>query len=213
MLLKQVEEVIWRVYQNGVPEADKQKLRQQDILQQVKMAYGAMMRQAYYTSKAANDGQPDYYFYSPILSVQTFKLTDANSQGMRRAEMGNFDLYRLPKNSHFTNVYSNSSDCSKGQSGEITQVQPGEENFYAGNPDMIFFQFFVVKGRGINTYNLPTCVKEIDVEATYDGEDIDISNDIAFDIANQVLATDLKIKELFSPMELQKEIQKEAELK
>jgi len=194
VILKQVQEVIWRYYQEGRAKATSQELREKDIAQMVRMALSNQMRALYYENNKLNDGN-EYYFTSPLLSTQIFTLGDADIKGMRRADMSKFDLYRLPKNSHITNAVPMGTGC-KGNDGsmEMTQVQPGEENFYL-SPEFKFFKFFVVKGRGINTYNLPPCIKEVAIESTFDSDLIDISLDIAFDISNQILGVSLKLKQ------------------
>ena len=193
MRLQQLSEVIWRFYQEGRAKATAQTLREADMMQYAKSALSNMMRQQYLVSRKMNDGE-EYYFYSQILSIKNFPLSDTDARGMRRADMGDIDLYRLPKNMHFTNAYPIGTGCIGNDSTlELTQVQPGEENFYLGG-DYDFFKFFVVKGKGINTYHLPPCIESLDIETTYDSPDIDVSLDQAMDVANIVLGVSLKIK-------------------
>lgn len=191
MFLNVLTQVVWDFYQNGRPKASEQSYSEAQISQYTRMAVGDICRFLFTQFKKMDNGE-EYYFSSPLLSVQNFNLCDANGIGMRRADMTKFDLYRLPKNSHITNAYP--QGCEDGDDGKsIPQVQPGEENFYAGKAKFKFYKFYVVKGRGINTYNLPPCIKSIDVEATFDGDEVDISLDVAFDAANQVLGTMLRI--------------------
>lgn len=193
MNIKEVSETIWNFYNVGRSKSTSLTLTEADILQYVKMALSGMMRQQYLTSKKIGDGN-EYYFYSQILSIKNFPLSDPDNRGMRRASMDGVDLYRLPQNMHLTNIYPKSDGCL-GSDGslEISQVSPGEENFYLSG-DYDFFAFYVVKGTGINTYHLPPCIKSIDVETTYDGDDVEVSLDQAMDIANIVLGVSLKVK-------------------
>ena len=194
MILKQLQEVIWRYYQEGRAKATSQELKLADIGQMVRMGLSNQMRSLYYENLKLNDGN-EYFFKSPLLSTIVFPLSDADITGMRRADMSSFDVYRLPKNSHITNAVPLGTGCN-GNDGsmQMTQVQPGEENFYL-SPEFKFFKFYVVKGRGINTYNLPPCITNVGVESTFDSDLLDISLDIAFDIANQVLGVSLKLKQ------------------
>src|ERR1700760_3789099 len=186
MTLQQLSEVIWRFYQVGRAKATSQTITEADIMQYAKAALSCMMRQQYMLSKKMNDGE-EYYFYSQILSIKRFNLNDPDNRGMRRADMGSIDLYRLPKNMHFTNIYPIGDSCTGGDGSlELTQVSPGEENFYLSG-DYDFFKFYVVKGKGINTYHLPPCIKSLDIETTYDSPEIDVSLDQAMDVANVVL--------------------------
>lgn len=193
MKIKQLAEVVWRFQYDGRPKATAQTLSRADVLQMCTLSYGEIMRQRFYDSKAKDEyNQPDYSFLSPLLTVQRFTLDDANIIGLRRADMSKFDLVRLPKNAHITNVYPVGSDCGGQAVGEITQVSPGEENFYL-TPDFTSFLFFVVKGRGLNTYHVPPCVKSIDVETTYVTDDFDVSLDIGYEIAISVLTVGGKV--------------------
>jgi hypothetical protein len=191
MKLKQLGEIVFRFYNEGRVNVTQLTLKEADILQYCRIAFANIMRQLYYANKKMNDGD-EYYFSSPVLDIKKFALTEPNAVGMRRADMSAFDLYRLPKNSHIPNVYPVGQGCGTQDVGEITQVQPGEENFYLG-PEFSDFMFYVVKGRGINTYHVPSCIKEVDVEATYDNDNVEVSDDIAFDVANQVLGVALRI--------------------
>lgn len=209
MILKSLSELIWRFYQNGKAKANNQHLLKQDISQKIKLLFADAMRQRYFESMKADEfNQPDYAFVSPILAVKRFPLSDPDIKGKRRADMGAFDLYRLPKNSHFTNVYPYADKgCGNTEVGEITQVVPGEENFYIGNPDLSEYQFYVVKGRGIDTYNLPPCITGLDIETTYDvGDTTDIDMSIASQIVDQVLGVALGIKKQYYSEEAQKEM-------
>ena len=190
MKLNQVAEVIWSIYQDGRVSATARSYKQQDIVQMVKMTLGNMMRQIYYNNKKLRNGD-EYYVSSPLLSIQRFELGPVNNKGMRRADMSEFDLYRLPHNSHIVNVYP--VGCSGEDQGKsISQVQPAEENFYL-DPQYDFFQFYRVQGRGVNCYHLLPCTKFVDVESTFDSDEVDVSLDVAFDISQQVLGTVLRI--------------------
>lgn len=199
MKIKQLSEVIYKVYSNGRAKSTAQRLRENDILQMVILAYGNLLRQRWYESKKMDDwGEADYSFSSHILDIKEFELTDANPTSMRRADMKDFDLFRLPSNGHITNAYPIGS-CEGEKMGTITQVKPGEENFYL-QPKFNFFKFFVVKGRGINTYNLPDCVKKIGVETTYNTDDVDVTLDIGYEIALAVMNLLFKEKQFPVPV-------------
>lgn len=194
MQLIQLTEFIWRFYQDGRARATALTLTKADIMQYAKSALSAMMRDQYLKSKKIL-GEEDYYFYSQILSIQRFVLSDPDARGMRRADMKGIELYRLPKNTHFTNIYPIGDGCIGSDSTiELTQVSPGEENFYlSGDYDGVF-SFYVVKGAGINTYHLPSCITSLDIETTYNGDDIEVSLDEAMEVANIVLGVSLKVR-------------------
>lgn len=191
MIINKLAEVIYKFYNNGRPSSTNKTFSQADILQYVKMGYGNMMRQLAFNSLKTFEWQ-ESYFYSDILSEQKFPLGEPGTNGRRRVDMSGFDIYRLPKSVHITNVTPAGNNCGPQELGQITQVSPGEENFYIG-PDFNSFLFFVIKGKGIDTYHIPPCVNDLNIEATYATDDIEVPEDIAYDIANQILSTVLRI--------------------
>jgi len=197
MKIKTLSEIIYKFYSEGRPKATATTFNERDIAQMVRLNFAELIRQQYYASKKMDEyNRPDYSFISPILSIKRFELPEPNDRSMRRADMGAYDLLRLPKNEHFTNVYFVGEGCVNDDAGEITQVEPGEENFYINNPDLSFFKFYVVKGRGINTYNVPACIKSLDIETTYSDDEIDIDMAMGYEIASAMLGLMLKIKQV-----------------
>ncbi len=191
---------IFKFFYDGRPKATGLTLSQGDITQMCFLAFGELIRQQYYNSKKQDEfNRPDYSFVSPLLDLKQFELSEVGINGKRRADMIKYDLFRLPKNSHITNVYPIGSGCNGETIGEITQVEPGEENFYFG-PQFTNFLFFVIKGRGIDTYHVPSCVKEVQIEATYNSGDVDISLDIAYEVALAVLGISGKVNSV--PMKI-----------
>lgn len=190
MTLTQLSEVIFRFYSEGRISSTGLSFKKADILQMSKMAYSNITRLLAYEARKMNDGR-EYYFYSSELSIKKFTLSPADSRGMRRADLTGEDLYMLPKNEHFTNVYP--VGCHESIGDTLTQVEPGEENFYIGNSKFSDFEFFVVKGMGVNTYHLPPCVTGLEIESTFDRPGINIPLDIGFNISQQVLGMTLRI--------------------
>lgn len=191
MTLKNLSEVVWRFYQNGRASANNQNLRQADIDQMCRMSFGILLRKRYFEGKAENEGTD---IQAGSLDLKEFDLSEPNRVGMRSAVMQD-ELLRMPKNSDITNVYPvTGEDCGESVNGEITQVMPGEENFYLGE-EFSDFQFFVQKGKNINTYNLPPCIKKIQVERIYVSDDVDVPLDMAYEISLSILGLTLNIKE------------------
>lgn len=187
MLLSELGETIWQVYQEGRAKSTTRSFSQKDVQQYTKLAVAEVMRILYYNSKRNKDGNA-FYFMSPLLSIQPFKLSDANLIGMRRADMTGFDMFRMPHDAHIVSMYP--IGCNNGGDYKsISLVEAGEEYFYAGNAKFSSYQFAVVKGAGLNTYNLPPCVTKLDVESSFDAPtlDPDISQDVAFDASSLVL--------------------------
>ena len=191
-MIKTLSEVVWKYVNNGRPKSTAQTLSQIDIQQYCLMAFSELMRQAHQDARKLGEDD-EYYFYSGDLLSKEFSLSDVDSRGYRYADMSKYEVFRLPKNSHIRNVYAvadSKCDCSNE---EITQVSPGEESFYT-NGEYSGFQYFVVQGKGLLTRNIPSCVKKISVDSIYNVPEMDISYDMAFNIANVVLGVNLKIK-------------------
>jgi hypothetical protein len=193
MIIKQLTEVIWKYYSEGRPKATARTIRESDIQQMVMLAFGNLLRQKWYESKKLDEfGESDYSSVSPLLGTVEFELSEPNTIGMRTADMSKYDLYRLPYDKHIKAMYPICGTCGSDEISSITLVKPGEEKFYT-TPEFTFFKFGVIKGRGINFYNLAAEVEGVAIETTYNMNDMDISMDIGFDIANHILGVVLKL--------------------
>lgn len=195
MLSSVLSDITWQFYYEGRARATSRNFSQQDVNQFLKLAVAEVLRLLYYSSKRNKDGNA-FYFISPLLAIKNFKLEEADMIGKRRADMSAFDLYRVPHDAHIVSIYP--IGCNdKGDYKSISLVEAGEEYFYAGNSKFKRFRFGVVKGRGIDTYNLPTCVQSVDIEASFDSPDMDpdISSDVAYEAANLVLGKMLGMPE------------------
>lgn len=214
MRLNELTELTWRLYQNGKAYATSQSLLKPDIEQKCKILFSDAMRQRYYESMQSDEfKRPDYSFVSPILQSRKFKLDDDQGVPYRRCDMGEFDLYRLPKNTHFSSVIPIGGGCNDSL-GVLTQVSPGEELFYVNDPSLSGFMFYVVKGRGINAYNVPLCVEHLLIEATYDiSGEIDIDKSIASMIVDNILNMALGIKKQYYSEDAQRQIEEQNVIK
>lgn len=190
MKLKQLSDVLFNYYYKGRPKATALTLREPDVYQYVLIAYGDIVRKRYLASMQTDEfGEADIAVISDALDIQTFTLSDTNFVGMKRADMTGFELLRLPHNSHFPNVYPMGGQCGSEEIGTLTQVRNGEESFYIGKAKFSDFRFFVVKGSGLEFYNLPPCVDSVGIESTYAiKNDTDISLDMAYDVSVEVFA-------------------------
>jgi len=198
MLLSTLSEINWQFYASGRQRATTRDFSQKDVHEFLKLAVAEVFRIYYNASRRNKDGNA-FYFISPLLSILPFKLGEANLIGMRRADMTGFDMFRMPHDAHIVSMYP--IGCNDGGDYKsIDLVEAGEEYFYAGKAEYSFFKFAVVKGTGLNTYNLPPCVTKLDVESSFDapGIDPDISRDVAFDASNLVLGKMLGMPEFMN---------------
>lgn len=218
MKLKQLSEVIWQFYDEGRQKTSAQTFSKKDILQYTILGVGSKFYSRYYQAKKL-DGENDYYFYAADLSLKEFPLGEANRRGVRRVDFSKVDFVTLPHNTDITNVYPIGSKCGSSVS-EITQVSPGEENFYTG-PDFVSFWFFVEKGQGFDLYNVPACVDKVEIERVWITDTMDVSLDMGYDIANEVLGIVLKEKQFAlktidnpynpKPIELRRKLEEQQE--
>lgn len=193
MIIKQLSEIVWKAANAGRPKVTAQSIDKATITQMVMLALGNILKQRYEESKKINDfGQADYSAISPLLGTIEFTLSKPNTVGMRRADMSQYDLYRLPNDAHIINIYPIAGSCGSEEVGTISLVEPGEERFYL-SPEFSFFKFGVVKGRGINLYHLPHCVDKVGIETTYNSDEVDVSFEIGEEIALHILGVVLKI--------------------
>lgn len=193
MELKQLSEIVFNFYNVGRPSSTSKTFSKKDIEQFCKMGYGSTLRQRYYEDKKMDDGGT-LDMIAGSLDIKEYPLGDVNVIGMRRAKITD-EVVRMPRNSDVVNVYPmGEGDCMEDIGESLSQVQPGEENFYL-TPEMAFFMFFVQKGKNVDTYHLPPCVTKVQVERIYISDDLDIPLDMAYEIALSVLGVTLKIKE------------------
>jgi len=198
MLLSILSETVWQTYVSGRQRATSRNFAEKDVNQLLKLSVAEVLRLLYFASKRNKDGNA-FYFISPLLSIQKFELTDPNLIGMRRADMSEFDLFRMPHDAHIVSAYP--VGCNDGGDYKsISLVEAGEEYFYAGNPKFKSFKFARVRGRGLDTYHLPPCVTGLDVESTFDAPDLDpdISLDVAYEAANMTLGKMLGIPDFIN---------------
>lgn len=192
MKIKSLVEVVWKYYDNGRPSATNRTLREADIRQMVLMETAYQLKMSFFDSRNnQDDNKTD--FIGGILSTKIYDLSEPDTLGKRVAVYDD-EVMRLPKNIDIPNIKMVGEGCTQPVSGEVTQVQPGEENFYIYNPDLSSFIFYVQKGNKYETYHIPPCVKQIEVERIYTYENIDIPLDISNAVAAKVLDISLGIR-------------------
>jgi len=192
MKVEQLAEVIWQLFDGGRPSATNQTLEREDMEQLVFMESASALKMRFYESRKLDEGEKTD-FMGGMLGVRRYPLGETNIKGRRQA-IYNEEVMRLPRNSDVTNVYPVASNCTQSIGNTITQVQPAEENFYINDTDLRFFMFFVQKGNSIDTYNIPSCIEEIEVERIYTTNDLEIPLDIAYDVAITILGITLKVR-------------------
>jgi hypothetical protein len=192
MKLEMLSEIVWNYYDGGRPTATNQTLEQDDIRGMVLMQLAEQLKMRFYESRKDPDGDKTV-FISGLLSTKRYKIGDTDARG-KRVAICKDEVLRLPKGYDKTSVYMVSDGCTGIVDGLLPPVQPGEENFYINDVSMRNYTFHVEKKEKIETYNVPPCVKEIEVERIFATDDLDVPADVAFDVATQVLGISLKVR-------------------
>ena len=190
MNIKDIADVIENFYYVGRVKSDK-TLDKRDFAAMGKFALGTIMREYWYNPNVGEEGDR-YSFVAGFLSPKVYQLGDADRFKRRRIDMAATPVIRLPMNAHILRVLPISGECTQ-DIDELTQVQPGEELSYTSS-EFYFYKYFVSKGEGLDAYNIPECVKEVEVEAVFDNDEADIPYDFAFQICMNVLSPSLKLK-------------------
>lgn len=184
-----IAEVIQSIYYNGRPKLDK-KLDRRDFLQLVNMANGTIIRKLYYEERQAGQVQ---WFFSPETNTKDFELSDADQRGRR-----SFEIKGKKKGEEFEGVMRMPKgigvlDLRDADSGErISRIATGSAWMYMGRA-YEGKMFYEQKGIKIITYNVPSCIKKVEMDGMFNLTDMDIPYDIAFDICNSVLGLTLKV--------------------
>lgn len=190
MNIKDIADVIENFYYIGRIKSDK-TLDKRDFGALAKFALGTIMRDYWYNPLIGEEGDR-YSFVSGFILPKIYSLGEPDKFKRRRIDMSNTPVIRLPMNAHILYVLPVSGECTQ-DIDELSQVQPGEELFYTSS-EFDFFKYFVSKGEGLDAYNIPECVKEVEVQAVFDNDEADVPYDFAFQVCNQVLGVSLKVK-------------------
>lgn len=184
--LSWIAEVILNIYYAGRVKADK-KLVIEDFEQLVKMANATIMRKIYFELKALNE---EFFYFGFQLQQKTFKLPPKDNRGRRVLKFEeNQGVMRLPKGLGIFDIYPVSDDETIGN--KIYPVEPGTNTLFTG-PDFDDIMKFENRGSKVTFYNVPDCVKEVEIDGIHNEEDLEVPLDSAIDIINIVLATTLK---------------------
>jgi hypothetical protein len=194
MTLEELSYILQSFYYGGRVKITTRSLERMDMLQYARLGFASVMVNKWVAWKKNPNTNNEYYFYSKQLLYQEFPLGEANRWDVRRIDFGDITTIDLPENRDILYVYPKSGECGDIQVEEITQIAPGEAVFYKNNPDMSYIPFFEKRGNGLDTYNIPDCVTSVSVEAVWDMAELDIPNDIAFEVCKYVFQDIFKVK-------------------
>lgn len=191
MTLEKLSYLLESFFYNGVVKSDSRQLNRFDLLEYAKIAYATVMRNLWFQlKKTANSNET--YFLTGSLARKEFELKSVGNK--KSIDLSKTPVIYLPENKHIFSINPiNEAECSIGI---ITLVQPAESRFYKDDADFSTFAFCEPIGNYIDFYNLPECVKKIELEAVFDDIKAEIPNDIAADIVKYMLKDMLAIKQI-----------------
>lgn len=184
--LSWVAEIILQIYYTGRPKADK-KLRIEYFEQLVKMANASIMRKIYFDLRDKGEVF-DYFGFQ--LEQKEFTLPDKDRRGRRVLIFDdNEGVLRLPKGLGIFDIFPVTDDPSVPT--KIHYVGAGTNELWSG-PDFDDLMKYENRGKKITFYNVPDCVKTVEVDGIFNDVDLEVPFDVVIDIINIVLVETLK---------------------
>jgi hypothetical protein len=196
MSIEELSYVIESFYYSGRVKITTQSMHRLSFLQYARLGFAYVMRNLWLTFKKNTNTNNEYYFFSKQLVYQEFPLGEVNRWGVRRIDFGNITTIDLPENRDILYAYPKNGECGDIRVEEIVQITPGEAVFYKNNAEFDYISFMEKRGNGLDTYNVPPCVESVTVEAVWDMPELEIPNDIAFEVCKYVFQDIFKVKML-----------------
>lgn len=184
MTLSEVNNIAFTLF-NGKNKVTNLVITETKLLPTTKLAYANVMRNLW-----LKFGNSYYYFTNNLKPIQ-YNLSEVDCNGKRRVDFGDTSYISLPQNMHLFRIEAiTGAGC---YCSTITFVMPGEDYFYRG-AEFASFPYAVAIGDGVDTYHIPNCIKKVTILGVSDDPDVNIPQDIAWDVLRQVLALILDIK-------------------
>lgn len=190
MKIEIIAAVCEAVYYNGRVKEGSRKLDRRDFVQLCKAANGTIMRKLYYELRRF---EAELLYFGDYVDTKTATVKksgkefyvelDDNTMNLPHG-IGIFAVYPLTKDGDHT------ERCERIQKGQI-----GADWLYCGE-DFDGIPFYIKKGKRIFIYNY-SCLKEgeeVEIDGLFrDDLEMEIPDDIAFDVINAVLGLTLKV--------------------
>jgi hypothetical protein len=188
MNIEIIAAAIEAVFYSGRVKAER-KLDRLDFLELAKMAHAGLMRKLYFENRELEISTGLYF--GDQIETREFELGEPDSKGRRVFDLEEHaDTIRLPNGLGIFSI-SPASEKDCGCSGKFMPAEAGSEWLYCGK-DFAGVLFFIKKGRKIYLYNAPDCLTKVEVDGIFNDENVEIPDDIAFDVVNLVLGTTLQ---------------------
>lgn len=180
MNLAGLTEITLSMYHNGTIKSTNQQLTKGIIAGYLRTAYGVVIQQM--MDKKERKGETDSSY---VISgaVQTEKITLEKIGIKSVADLSSFDVMRLDKGMDIISFEQPAKydSCIGGVMQPITYVSPFELRFYLGAD--FKDQFFYVRTRdGVDIYNLPDCLKDLNISFVDGSGKADIPEDVGLNM-------------------------------
>jgi hypothetical protein len=177
------------VYYNGRIKTGSRKLDIDDFEQLAIAAHGSIMRKLYYDLKKAGG---EALYFSDSIDYKTFKVKTRGKDKYFEIEE---QLVNMPYGMSIFGIFPvNEKGVRTDKDIRFLKAQYGQDWLYDGE-DFDDVPFYIKKGKRVWLYNCDFLKQdeEVEVEGLFNEDDIDIPNDVAFEVINTILGTTLKV--------------------
>lgn len=186
MKLEIIAAAIESVYYAGRPKSSK-KMDREDFAQLARMANASIMRKLYFQ---ASEQENVYLYFADQIETREFEVSEPDSRNRRTFDLEEQkEIVRLPNGIGIFAIML-VGDLPAAQR-KFHVGEAGSEWLYSGE-EYAGTLFYVRKGKRIHLYNMPRNLKTVEMDGIFNDEEIEIPEDVAFDIVNAVLGAALQ---------------------
>jgi hypothetical protein len=189
MKVSVVADIIDAVYTNGKFQTSSKKLDFDDFYQFAMASAGSIIRKTFYEERALNNGDVTSFIAS-MVELKPVKIT----KGPLGVQIIDEEVLTIPKNLGVFNIYpvinfNSEEDCEIDYRNPFIRIQPGTISHY--DREDTGLNYFSQRG----TRPVMWCddVDHVAVEGIFKSGDLDVPENIAREIINDVLGTVLKV--------------------
>lgn len=185
MKLIELADLIQEVY-NGGHVKEYRKMEEEDFQMLVRAANGSIMRRLWEQRNQQDDAK---YYFSDQIQTEEYEVPPKDKKGRRKIELKS-DTVRLPKGQTIFGVRPGEDYTGD----EFHPTPAGSDWLYEGREEFEGVHYYRLKGTSVILYGCEDSIKKVEIDRIPDDADINIPNDIAWDILNEVLGLTLKVK-------------------
>ena len=180
MTLGTLTEIVQNLYLRGVVKSTNVELTNEVIQAYLRTAYGAVIQSI--ADKKQRQGDSDYS-YTISGAVKTETITLEKSGNKSTFNLSEFNVMKLDKGMDIVSFEQPAKydSCVGGNVLTITPVTPFEVKFYLVNESKSEY-FYVRTGLGGTIYNLPDCLKELNISFVDADAEADLPEDVCINM-------------------------------